>query len=421
MKTRAKEGRFSICESRGALYLRWWNPHAKRTQSERLEATTLEQARAAARERARVLVDPSETVDPASGSDPTFAEVWLAFEQEKRKSLSPARFRLLMSRKELYFKQHLWHVTMSSMGPALREFVDALTKGRTPARKNTGRRGGSWKPRALHPNTIAELVASAIEVCDIAYRDGVSSHPPPRRPSISGATAPSDRAPKGRYLSFEEIGALIDACRRPHLRDLLLLDLGCGGRVGAVADLRGEYVYPELGVIDLLGYGEIENNKRRPIVPISGPMKGILARLVAEHGDGYLIRAGGQPLAKGHRNWTQMIQRLVARAEIDADRKPGTPAANWYSIRRTFADFLDEHASNGDISAVLGHFEITGRTRRQLFERGSPTTEIYKRRKLEPVLRVGEILERQWWPRIQPHTSVDLACEGSKLMRAEAS
>ena len=421
MRKIEKVGRFTIAENRGALYLRWWNPHTRRTESERLRAGTLDEARRMAKERIRIVADPSETVRSESGGDPTFAEVWLAFEQQKRDKLSLRRFRLLENRRDLYFKAHLWNVRMSRMGPAMRHFAKALRDGSTPPRRNSGRKGGAWTPQPLNPNTIAEIVGTALEVCALAHSDGVSKHPPPRKPDIAGTTAPADRDPQGRYLSFEEIGALIEACRRPHVRDLLLLDLGCGGRIGAVADLRGEYVYPGLGVIDLLGYGSIDSNKRRPIVPISGPMWEILARLLLDHDDGYLVWAGGKPVARGKRNWTQMIQRVVARAGIDKSLKPGGTPANWNSVRRTFADVLDEHASDADISAVLGHFAISGKTRRQLFEAGSPTTDIYKRRKLAPVLRVGEILDREWWPRIQPYTSVNLSPEPGLLMLTDAA
>lgn len=420
MKKITKIGRFSICENRGALYLRWWDPHRKKSESERLDATTLEDAKRQAKERIRVIVDPSETIRPESGQDPTFGEVWLAFEQLKRESLSARRFQLLENRRDLYYKTHLWTVRMSRMGPALRDMVKALKDGTTPPRRNSGRKGGPWKPKPLHPNTISDIIGSAWEVCELAKSDGVSAHNPPKKPYISGTTAPDDRDPKGRYLLFEEIGALIDACRRPHMLDLLLLDLGCGGRVGAVADISGDFVRRDLGVIDLLGFGDIESNKRRPIIPITGPMDRILKRLIAEYGDDYLIHAGGKPIAKGSRNWTQMIQRLVRRAKIDDHLSPDATPANWNSIRRTFADFLDEYASDADISAVMGHFKITKKNRRQIFETGSPITDIYKRRKLGPVLRIGEVLDREWWPRIQPFTSVDLRPDTERLMRADA-
>ncbi len=429
MKTIEKIGRFTIAENRRALYLRWWDPYRKKTESERLDATTLEEARKLAKQRIRTIADPSETIRPDSGDDPTFGEVWLAFEQIKRDKLGAQRLRLLENRKELYFKPHLWNVRMSKMGPALRDLVKSLKQGTTPPRKFTGKKGVPFIPRALHPNTIADIIGSAVEVCAIAKNNGVSAHNPPLKPHIVGTTAPQDRDPKGRYVSFEEIGLIIEACRRPHILDLLLLDLGCGGRIGAVADIRGEYVYTDLGVVDLLGYGSLENNKRRPIVPISGPMGRILARLIEKHGVGYLIRAENGSLAEGARNWTQMIQRLVKRAL--ANRTPDQAKrklleatkdgnVNWYSIRRTFADWLDERVSDAAISAVIGHFELSSRTRRQLFEAGSPTTDIYKRRKLGPVLEVAKVIDEEWWPSIQPFTSVDLRSDVVRLMPADA-
>ncbi|MHA7877258.1 hypothetical protein [Roseivivax sp.] len=135
-------------------------------------------------------------------------------------------------------------------------------------------------------------------------------------------------------------------------------------------------------------------------------MPRILNRLIEQHGDGYLIWEKGGPIAEGARNWTQMIQRLVARAGIDDRLKPGEARANWYSIRRTFADWLDERVSDAAISSVMGHFDISSKTRRQLFDQGSPMTLAYKRRKLGPILEVATVLEEEWWPSIQPHTQV---------------
>ncbi|SDP80018.1 hypothetical protein SAMN04488512_1563, partial [Sulfitobacter litoralis] len=45
MKVIEKIGRFSICENRGAMYLRWWDMHQKKSLSERLDAETLELSR----------------------------------------------------------------------------------------------------------------------------------------------------------------------------------------------------------------------------------------------------------------------------------------------------------------------------------------------------------------------------------------
>ena len=98
MKTVEKIGRFTIAENRRALYLRWWDPDAKKIRAEHLHAATLEQARKLARERMKVVLDRTETIRPDSGDDPTFSEIWLGFEQDKRKQLAAERFRLLENR-----------------------------------------------------------------------------------------------------------------------------------------------------------------------------------------------------------------------------------------------------------------------------------------------------------------------------------
>ncbi len=141
------------------------------------------------------------------------------------------------------------------------------------------------------------------------------------------------------------------------------------------------------------------------------------------------IREAGDPTAQGSRNWTLIIQRLVARGKKlrtpdQVKRKLLEPTdqgnVNWYSFRRTFADWLDERVSDAAISADMGHFEISSQTWRQLFESGSPTTDLYKRRKLGPVLEVAAAPDEEWWPFIQPFTSVDLRNERDRLMCTDA-
>ncbi len=95
-----------------------------------------------------------------------------------------------------------------------------------------------------------------------------------------------------------------------------------------------------------------------------------------------------------------MMHRLVQRSEIDKNLAKGQTGANWYSIRHTFGDFLAGRVPDFAISAVMGHTSITTSERDRLFAEGSPTTEIYKRRQLQPVLDVGEALEAAWWPEI---------------------
>ena len=408
MKKLDSIGRYSICDDRGRLSLCWWDRSARITRSKRLAATTLTAARKEAKEVIRTVAEPLELIAPERRitRDPEFGEVWISYEREKQACVSPARFGLLKNRLDIYYRPQIWHARMSEMPAELHRFVQFLQ--RTEYSRKKGRARGEATPndrRRLHPNTIADIARPVVEVCALARRMGLTDVAPPDMPTITGLTAPADRPKKGRYLSFAEIGALIEAAEREHLRDLLILAIGTGARVGSICDIEGAYVHADLGVINLMKWGNVETNKRRPIVPISGAMRPVLERLRARYGDGYLIRSGGKPLAEGSRNWTQRIHRLVARAGIDNGLKPGETGANWYSIRHTFGDFLAGRVPDFAISSVMGHTAITLADRDRLFARGSPSTEIYKRRQLQPVLDVGDALEADWWPEIARHSA----------------
>jgi hypothetical protein len=416
VKKVAEVGRFSICENRGALHMRWWDKVEQKTKSKRLEATTLGRAREEVKVLARDIVDPSERVSERSraAGDPTFGECWLYYERAKKETLSEGRFRLLKNRLALYYRPSLWDVPMSRMGPELIRFAGRLREDRYSRRRGRAREGATPEDsRQLHPNTIADIIQAAIGVCEAGRANGLTTMASPAMPAIPGRTLPHDRAPKGRYLTFAEMGKLIDAAVSEHVLDLLLLELGSGARIGSVGGLEACYVHRALGVIDLGMWGSIETNKRRPLGPISGPMGRTLDRLIERHPNGVLIRdkrgRSSAPSAGGAGNYTQVIQRLVERSRIDEKLKPGALSANWYSIRRTLSDFLDGRVRAASISSVLGHYSVPQDERRKLFEDGSPMTLIYKRRKLEPVHEVGRVLEADWWPAIQPHTHLDLS------------
>lgn len=194
----------------------------------------------------------------------------------------------------------------------------------------------------------------------------------------------------------------IDADLR-HLIDATGGILATGARVGAIADLKRHQVNLALGVINFDEWSEPESNKGLPILPITGPLWEILERLVVDAlPSGHLIHYRRKPIADGARNFFQTIRRLGTRAGIaSTDAAP----VNHYSIRRTWADFLSSHVPATALSQAMGHQRIGRDDQRRLFEAGSPTTEIYKRRKLASVDQVGEAIEAAWWPLIQPHTT----------------
>ena len=83
-------GRFSICDDRGNLCLRWWDRAARCTRSKRLEARTLTAARSEAKTVIRRIAEPLELIAPQRRitKDPEFGEVWLSYERQKEGSLT---------------------------------------------------------------------------------------------------------------------------------------------------------------------------------------------------------------------------------------------------------------------------------------------------------------------------------------------
>ena len=397
-----KIGRFSLCEDRGHLYLRWWDTYQQNTVSTKLDATKVPAAKKEAKKRIREIEDPHKLVSAASlaNKNPRFRELWLGFEQEARQSLSAGRFSLLLKRLDLYYKPHLWNVKMDRLRPAMIQLRNALLE------------------KGLHPNTVSDILTAPRGLASYAFDAGLSLHQAPGPITVAGTTAPTDRTPKGRYPTFAEIGGLIDlAAASPyrHIIQLFLLELGCGGRISAVTAVNEENVHRTLGVINLLSRGEIESNKRKPIVPISGPMPWVIDECMKGKEPGLpLIRYRGKAIGT---NPTQIILRLVDALYPDDPEK--RKALNWYSIRRFLFDFLDGRVSDKALVMFAGHDSLLAREKKKIFDEMSPTSDIYKRRKLGFAYQVAKVLERDWWPEIQRHCSFDLKLpEASKQKTA---
>jgi hypothetical protein len=386
-----KIGRFSLCIDKGDLYLRWWDTYQKKTISEKLAAKKLQDAKKEAKALIRKIEDPHRLVSTTSlaTKNPRFREVWLGFEQEARQSLSPGRFSLLLKRLTLYYKPHLWNVKMDRLRPAMIQLRKVLLD------------------KGLHPNTVSDILTVPRAVAVYAFDGGLSFHQAPGPITVAGTTAPTDRTPKGRYPTFAEIGGLIDlAAASPyrHILQLLLLELGCGGRIGAIAAINEENVHRNLMVINLLSRGEIESNKRKPIVPITGPMPWVIDECMDGKAPGLpLIRYRGKGIGT---NLTQIILRLVEALYPDDEEK--RKALNWYSIRRFLFDWLDGRVSDKALVMFAGHDSLLAREKDKIFDEASPTSDIYRRRKLAFAYQVGRVLNRDWWPEIQKHCSFDL-------------
>jgi hypothetical protein len=177
-----KIGRFSICEDRGHLYIRYWDTYQQKAIARKLDAKNVPAAKKEAKALIRQIEDPYQLISAASlaTKNPRFRECWLGFEQEARQALSPGRFALLLKRLDLYYKPFLWNVRMDRIRPAMIQLRKALLD------------------KGLHPNTVSDILSAPRGVAAYAFDAGLSIHQAPGPITVAGTTAPTERTPKGR-------------------------------------------------------------------------------------------------------------------------------------------------------------------------------------------------------------------------------
>ncbi len=80
---------------------------------------------------------------------------------------------------------------------------------------------------------------------------------------------PSQSAPRDRYLTREELDALLEHVKTPHVRLFIILAITTGARMGALLDLRWDQVDFKHRTINFNRTDREQTNKRRPEVPLN--------------------------------------------------------------------------------------------------------------------------------------------------------
>lgn len=395
MKIIKRVGRYSIFYRSGAYHLRWTVPGTKRQTSNRV-AETLEAAELAAHKLMAKFATPEELA--SGGDDPSFAAVWTLYLREKR-GLSEGRQRRLKEFSRLYYASTLAAVPVSRIQSAIQNLRDRLLNGWLGDNRSN-RRGERLAP--LSPNTIEDIIRYA----SAAVNDVAASGFYPGMRSITvlkvpGRTAPINRPPKGRNLSFAEMGQLIDACRLPHQLCLMILMAGSAARVGVFVEMQRQQILWRGDALDCHPISTPQTRKRDPLVPLSGPMKWAVMNCVDSSGEGTaLIQYAERPITVG--GATQMLLRLAQRALPAA-----AAGVNWYSFRHTLINFLAQRVNGFNLSFMAGHTEpFAPNHLRQL--RSAATTSIYIERSLQPLVEIRKVMEDEWWPELQKHCKTDL-------------
>lgn len=407
MKTIEKIGRFAIAKNRNTYHLRWHDKSLGRQVSQSV-GRDLDAARREAYKKMGAMVSPDEVIERPD--DPTFEELWHFYKREKTPHLSKGRAGRLDELYKLYFKPALSKVPASGLPDAIRAMRDRMVKGWTGESRDASR---GARHKALHPNTIEDIVNIARATLNFLLEQRIITGPNPVPTiKVAGRTAPIDREPKGRHVTFSEVGKPIDACASPHHLHMLLLDLGCASRSGVFADMLLNQVLWDFDALDTLPVGAMQTSKYKPIIPITGPMRWAVSEAAMTVGpDKHLIHFRAQGLSG--KNGKQIIHRIAKRALGD-DKAAGV---NWYSIRHTLINWLEMRVPARSLSMLAGHVAaLDTRERRQFREHdGSQTTLIYLQKKLEHLDPIRTALENEWWPEIQKHCDVDLRLGDKKV------
>jgi hypothetical protein len=401
MKTLEKIGRFTIAQNRNTFHLRWYD-NSLGQQASKSFGRDFEAARTEAYKKMGAMVSPDEIIERPE--DPTFEELWHFYKREKKPHLSEGRARRLDELYKLYFKPSLAKVPASRLPDAIRAMRDRMLNDGWIGDNRDGSRGVRKKP--LHPNTVEDITNIARATLNFLLDERIIVGPNPVPViRVAGRTAPIDREPKGRHVTFAEIGKLIDSCMFPHHLHMLLLDLGCASRSGVFPEMLLNQVLWDFDAIDTLPVGASQTTKYKPVIPATGPMRWAIAEAAMTAGpDSHLIHFRSQGLTG--KNGTQIIHRIAKRALGETKAK----GVNWYSIRHTLIDFLEMRVPARSLSMLAGHVAaLDTRERRQFREHdGSATTLIYLRKKLEHLDPIRASLEAEWWPEIQKHCDLDL-------------
>jgi integrase len=140
---------------------------------------------------------------------------------------------------------------------------------------------------------------------------------------------PPKPAARERYLTREEIKALLNGCAQPHIRLFCLLAIHTASRRGAILELKWEQVDMEQRRIHFNPEGRVQTSKRRVAAPINKTLYAALenARLLAQ--TDYVIEYEGHAPIKNPR-----------RAFKTAAKRAGLKGVSPHTIRHTGATLL---------------------------------------------------------------------------------
>lgn len=155
---------------------------------------------------------------------------------------------------------------------------------------------------------------------------------------------PPTPEPRERYLTKPEFKALIDACRRPHLKTFVILALSTAGRQSALLELTWDRVDFERGLIRLATFEDGGRRKGRATVPMTAMARAELETVRQAALTPFVIEYAERPV------------KSIKKGFGDACRRAGLTNVTPHTLRHTAAVWMAESgASMSEIATYLGH------------------------------------------------------------------
>ena len=173
----------------------------------------------------------------------------------------------------------------------------------------------------LSDGTIIKQLKTLRAAFALAVREDVIE----KAPHIEVPPRPT---PKSRWLSKDEVEALIGAASARHMKLFLLTAVYTGARKGAILDLTWDRVSDDLKIINFNLPGRPESNKRRAIVPTTRRLQEALAEAQQLATTDHVIEFNGRPCKDIKTSWKKTLKRS------------GINHCTIHDLRRTCATWL---------------------------------------------------------------------------------
>lgn len=124
---------------------------------------------------------------------------------------------------------------------------------------------------------------------------------------------PPAAAPRVRWLSKDQVRAVLAACETPHIELFITLAISTGARAGAICDLTWDRVDFGHNTISFMPPGRIKTNKGRTIVPMNANARTALETAYKGRLTDNVIEFRGKPVA----SVKKALEKLSTRTGIE--------------------------------------------------------------------------------------------------------